>query len=204
MKRDDAYRIAIEMYKREHDRWIQNAVVLFSAVIAILLLYFKTVLKDHRWASPLVMLACTIVSVMIVGVALSIRESTDAWGLTIRQIAGRHVDAERVEPFLIFRRFMRLYRRHSRRRIELCYILCPQFWPNKVFFSVTRFYALMGFLLFLVFASAFLFVTARTYGPTLFSVCLPANGPKGCQTGQFSGMAAHKTLDFLGFTLNLD
>ena len=39
MKRDQGYEIAVRMFQREHDRWIQNALVLFGSLVSIFLIY---------------------------------------------------------------------------------------------------------------------------------------------------------------------
>jgi len=98
MNRDEAYKIAVEMFKREHDRWIQNAVVLFGAVVSVLLLYFNTSLKGNSWAALVVSLVSATISAMIVCVALSIRATTDAWRFTISAISRLPYTAEDVEP----------------------------------------------------------------------------------------------------------
>jgi hypothetical protein len=39
VKRDQGYEIAVRMFQREHDRWIQNALILFGSLVSIFLIY---------------------------------------------------------------------------------------------------------------------------------------------------------------------
>jgi hypothetical protein len=48
MDRTEAYTAAVAMLQREHARWVQNALVLFGALVSVFLVY-----KDVRCVVPL-------------------------------------------------------------------------------------------------------------------------------------------------------
>ncbi len=83
LDRLEAYKTAVAMYQREHIRWVQNALVLFGALAAVFLIY-----KEVRCVVPVYvpMIVATVISLMTVCVAVSIRGSTNAWRDTLRQI----------------------------------------------------------------------------------------------------------------------
>jgi hypothetical protein len=140
VKRDQGYEIAVRMFQREHDRWIQNALVLFGSLVSIFLIY--ETLEDLVPLSAVLALALVIAFVTVC-VALSIRGTSDAWRDTIRTI--EESAAEDVSPFEIFQNHLD---RHSYRE-DLGSILC--FWRSKVLFSVTRMYTLLAIVITLVF-----------------------------------------------------
>ncbi len=141
MKRDQGYEIAVRMFQREHDRWIQNALVLFGSLVSIFLIY--ETLEDLVPLCAVLALAMVIAFVTVC-VALSIRGTSDAWRDTIRTI--EESAAEDVRPFGIFQNHLD---GHSYRE-DLGNILC--FWRPKVLFSVTRMYTLLAIMITLVFA----------------------------------------------------
>jgi hypothetical protein len=129
------------MFQREHDRWIQNALVLFGSLVSIFLIY--ETLEDLVPLYAVLALAMVITFVTVC-VALSIRGTSDAWRDTIRTI--EESAAEDVRPFEIFQNHLDS---HSYRE-DLNSILC--FWRPKVLFSVTRMYTLLAIVITLVFA----------------------------------------------------
>ena len=141
MKRNQGYEIAVRMFQREHDRWIQNALVLFGSLVSIFLIY--ETLEDLVPLSAVLALSMVIAFVTVC-VALSIRGTSDAWRDTIRTI--EESAAEDVRPFGIFQSHLD---GHSYRE-DLSSILC--FWRSKVLFSVTRMYTLLAIVIVLVFA----------------------------------------------------
>lgn len=141
MKRDQGYETAVRMFQREHDRWIQNALILFGSLVSLFLIY--ETLEDLVPLSAVLALAMVIAFVTVC-IALSIRGTSDAWRATIRTI--EESAAEDVRPFEIFQNQLD---GHSYRK-DLDSILC--FWRPKVLFSVTRMYTLLAILITLVFA----------------------------------------------------
>jgi hypothetical protein len=99
VKRDQGYEIAVRMFQREHDRWIQNALVLFGSLVSIFLIY--ETLEDLVPLSAVLALAMVIAFVTVC-VALSIRGTSDTWRDTIRTI--EESAAEDVRPFGIFQK----------------------------------------------------------------------------------------------------
>ena len=97
MKRDQGYEIAVRMFQREHDRWIQNALVLFGSLVSIFLIY--ETLEDLVPLSAVLALTMVIAFVTVC-VELSIRGTSDAWRDTIRTI--EESAAEDIRPFGIF------------------------------------------------------------------------------------------------------
>ena len=63
MKRDQGYEIAVRMFQREHDRWIQNALVLFGSLVSIFLIY--ETLEDLMPISAVLALALVIAFVTV-------------------------------------------------------------------------------------------------------------------------------------------
>ena len=141
VKRDQGYEIAVRMFQREHDRWIQNALVFFGSLVSIFLIY--ETLEDLMPISAVLALALVIAFVTVC-VSLSIRGTSDAWRDTIRTI--EESAAEDVRPFEIFQNHLG---GHSYRE-DLGSILC--FWRSKALFSVTRMYTLLAIVITLVFA----------------------------------------------------
>jgi hypothetical protein len=165
MSRDDAYTTAVEMFKREHDRWIQNALVLFGVLVAVLLADKTSFLP--RW---LVLLVATLISAMTVFVSLTIRGSTDAWRETVRHIEEQSRAGNDVRPFQIFDEYLRWYTESHGHWRDFVEIVCGwrsatrfrargnigrlgcREWKRKVLLSVTRLYTLMAFVATLLFA----------------------------------------------------
>lgn len=153
MTRDDAERIAVDMFKRENERWVQNALALFGGITAVFVIQHE--LEFPKW------LACLLaagVGVLGIFVILSVRATTDAWRATIRiinrspnvyfrpfDIFQKHVDHSRygkdfaVTLFNVWGLYRWLKRRPSSLRgaSEKC-----RRWRRKVVFSVTRLYLL--------------------------------------------------------------
>ena len=157
MNRDDAYKTAVEMFKREHDRWIQNALVLFGVLIAI-------VLADKISFLPpwLVLLVATLISAMTVFVSLTIRGSTDAWWNTVHHIEEKCRAGDDVRPFQIFNEYLQLYTENHEHWRDFVEIVCGwrlgcREWKRKVLLSVTRLYTLMAFVATLLFAILFFY-----------------------------------------------
>lgn len=76
MNHEDGYRTAVDMFQREHRRWIENAVVLFAAIGALFAAFSQ--LKDlcPTW---LILAIASLISAATTFVATSVRGSTDAW-----------------------------------------------------------------------------------------------------------------------------
>jgi hypothetical protein len=141
VKRDQGYEIAVRMFQREHDRWIQNALILFGSLVSIFLIY--ETLQDLIPISAALALAMVIA--FVTGcVSLSIRGSADAWRNTVRTI--EESAAEDVRPFEMFQNHLDT---HSYGQ-DLVNILC--FWRPKVLLSVTRMYTLLAILMTIIFA----------------------------------------------------
>jgi len=141
VKRDQGYEIAVRMFQREHDRWIQNALILFGSLVSIFLIY--ETLEDLIPISAVLVLAMVIAFVTVC-VSLSIRGSSDAWRNTIRTI--EESAAEDIRPFEIFQNHLDS---HSYGQ-DLGNILC--FWRPRVLFSVTRMYTLLAIVMTVIFA----------------------------------------------------
>jgi hypothetical protein len=141
VKRDQGYEIAVRMFQREHDRWIQNALILFGSLVSIFLIY--ETLQDFIPISAVLALAMVIAFVTVC-VSLSIRGSADAWRNTIRTI--EESAAEDVRPFELFQNHLATHLYGQ----DLGNILC--FWRPKVLFSVTRMYTLLAILMTVIFA----------------------------------------------------
>jgi hypothetical protein len=94
MTRDQAYDVAVRSFHHEHDRWIQDAVVLFGVLVSILF-------AQSRIPGLLVLLVETVISVVTLCISLTIRGSTDAWRNTLRQIEYSPADVELL-PFELF------------------------------------------------------------------------------------------------------
>ena len=141
MKREQGYDIAVRMFQREHDRWIQNALILFGSLVSIFLIY--ETLEDLIPISAALALAM-VVAFLTVCVSLSIRGSADAWRSTVRTI--EESAAEDIRPFEIFQNHLNT---HSYRQ-DFGNILC--FWRPKVLFSVSRMYTLLAILMTVIFA----------------------------------------------------
>ncbi|HTT75976.1 MAG TPA: hypothetical protein VMF50_08350 [Candidatus Binataceae bacterium] len=139
---EKAYDVAVEMYKHEHDRWRENAFVLLAGLASTAIAYNKNL--PLLWA----LLIATLVSLVFLFLALTIRGSTDAWRETIRFYEGTK-DANTFPPFQIFEANLRF---HSHRKDFMCSI---GFWRPEVFLSVTRLYTFIGFVLVLVFGAWF-------------------------------------------------
>ena len=156
----EAHETAVKMFQREHDRWIQNALILFGALISIFLIYGRS---KFPIAPYWIFGVGTLVAMMAVFVALTIRGSTDAWRETIREI---ETGKATTEPFEIFESKLKDYTEKRKHWYDLLEIL--QFWQPKVLFSVTRMYVLLAVAATLVFAV--LTVLTAAWGS-----CLTAN-----------------------------
>lgn len=172
MNREEAYKIAVDMFGREHARWTQNALILFGGLISAFL--------TDRYSAHLfiVLLIAIMISCTTVFVALTIRASTDAWRMTIRVIEGAAAHDQNIRPFAIFRRHMRRYERHHRYRKDFCYIVCPhRRWIARVLFSVTRLYTLLAAVLALLF-TVVLLVQSFLMLSTLWLRCMKSIPPE--------------------------
>jgi hypothetical protein len=149
MSRDQAYEIAVRSFHREHDRWIQNAVVLFGVLISILLTDKLSILPQS-----VVLVVATLFSAMTVFISLTIRGSTDAWWKTVRYIEDCR-DGVDIRPFKIFRENLWQYADAHGHGRDFCKIL--HFWQSDVRYSVTRLYTLMAFAATLLFAGLLIF-----------------------------------------------
>jgi len=142
MDRTEAYKAAVAMLQREHARWVQNALVLFGALVSVFLVY-----KDVRCVVPLwfPMMIAAAISLITVLVALSIRASTDAWTDTLQQIENSAGNSFKTWD---------AFDCHLRRQTPVCDLLAGvcerQFEPPLCYFarrvratllSVTRVYA---------------------------------------------------------------
>ena len=162
MTRDQAYTIAVSNFQREHERWIQNAVVLFGVLLSILLFHSRLSVLPQWLVLPLAI----AISAMTVCVSLTIRGSTDAWRKTVRHIEGLAPDTpdNDIHPFEFFRSCLTRYTENGDHWTDFVIIVwgwrrhrlgCAK-WRRKVLFSVTRLYTLMAFMAVLVFALLFL------------------------------------------------
>ncbi len=96
---NEAYKTALEMYKREHERWVQNALYLFGFFAGIFALSTEEAnVFSRSWA----LFFAAVAGLITVCVALSIRASTDSWRDTLNEIEVYPADAK---PFHIFARY---------------------------------------------------------------------------------------------------
>jgi hypothetical protein len=162
-----AHDTALRMFLREHDRWTQNAFVLFGALIAIFLVYGQAKVNvAPYWFFGV----ATLVAMMAMFVVIAIRGSADAWRQTIRDIeAGRAV----ADPFQIFQTHLNAYRRNWGHVRDFLGILI--FFRPAVLTSVTRMYALLAI------------VAALTFG-TMTAISVSHNWPVASAT---SSVAQH-------------
>jgi hypothetical protein len=170
MSRDEAEKIAVEMFKREHERWVQNAFVVFGAIAAIFVIRHDL---TNSISVSIAFVAAAIAAFSAIFPMLSVRATTDAWRRTIRLIE-RSNESSDLRPFDIFQKrvgcfrygedlaraagLWRLFPAMKRR------ILARRFstdWTKRaesncvwrlrnVLFSVTRFYLLCDVLLIIV------------------------------------------------------
>lgn len=136
MDREKAHEIAVQMFQREHNRWIQNALVLFGSLISTIVVGR---LKGQVIPCWVLALAASIAFATVL-ISLSIRSTTDAWKRTIMEIEDwwpHWSFADDVRPFEIFDRHMG--------EQTLCKsfkdLVCP---PRKILISVTRIYTLLS------------------------------------------------------------
>jgi hypothetical protein len=164
MTKKDAYEVARDMYKREHDRWVQNALVLLGALVSIFALREKCLLLSRpAWVLGMAISANAIV------VITSIRLTTDAWRDTLYDIEQERDDAEYL-PFQAFDENLKRYT-YGGDLMETLFMAkwniakrdaanpnvrksadsrCS--WMPKSFFSVTRAYTRLAIGAFLYFA----------------------------------------------------
>jgi hypothetical protein len=83
MDRAEQREFAVKLFLREHDRWTQNALVLFGALVAIFALYSQ--LKSLFPLSLALFMGALAAGSAIV-IALCIRASTDSWRYAIQQL----------------------------------------------------------------------------------------------------------------------
>jgi endonuclease YncB( thermonuclease family) len=123
MASDAAYTTAVDMFQREHRRWIENAVVLFSAIASLFALYSK--LEDTK-SFPISLLysAAALVSLVTVFVATSVRGSTDAWAYVVRQIECDADEDEESQPFKMYSEYID-QRRYGCDLLHTLWILYP-------------------------------------------------------------------------------
>jgi hypothetical protein len=132
----EAYDLAIKMFQREHDRWVQNALVLLGALVSIFALS-----KVPNTSGYLLLDAWAVNGTAIV-VIMAMRASTHAWRKTIKEIEShRRPD---ISPFDLFECKLHEWS-YWRDFMETCIgWLCRK----KYFFSVTRAYARLAWLAF--------------------------------------------------------
>lgn len=137
MSRNDkpGYETAVSMYQREHDRWNQWALFFFGSIGSVFVLWGQL----HE-VVPLCVpaLLATILSVMWIGAALSIRASTRAWLETVKELENDGTCGDRV--FHVFERHLENRRRWEDLR------QCLQLWRGEPYKRVTRTMVLLGLL----------------------------------------------------------
>ena len=161
LTRDKAHEIAVRMLHREHDRWNQNTLFFFGVLVAVFSLrqYFQDLVP-----ASLALSIASVVSLMTLGVALAIRNSTDAWRDTIRCIE-KSTEAPDFQPFAIFQYHVDQHGwRWYVRDLLLTLCLIPLFWPaigigrkagyfrDDHFLSVTRLVSLLALIATIFFA----------------------------------------------------
>jgi hypothetical protein len=132
----DAYKAAVELLKREYDRWIQNTLYLSGFLAGIFTLQKE--IPSFLSLKTACLLASSVAAVTAV-VALTTRASTDAWMKTLKSLEN---------PDQHYSCSFRLYRCHYLSRVKFAELLKDIasvfiFWPGKFwenFFSVTRWY----------------------------------------------------------------
>ncbi len=124
--------IAVTMYHREHARWNQWAVFFFGSISALFILYSKVNGILSLWA---LFLICTILSLMWVLVALSIRASTDAWRKTIAEFDDNENSGK---AFAIFAKKLEEFPRFRDLKETV------QLWTWEPYIRVTRLLTLLG------------------------------------------------------------
>lgn len=145
MSQEQAYEIAVRSFQHEHNRWIQNAVVLFGVLMSLLLFHSRLSILPTWLVLPIAI----AISAMTVYVSLTIRGSTDAWRETVRHV--EHGDD--ILPFEFCDNWLERYTAHKGQWRDFCDIVCGcrkrklgwLRWKRQVLFSVTRLYTLMAF-----------------------------------------------------------
>jgi hypothetical protein len=166
MTRPEAREFATRLFLREHDRWVQNALVLFGALVSIFALHSEKSWFSLSWA---LFLGAFISGVAIV-VVLCIRASTDSWRYAIKKAENA---PEPIAPFCHFEAYMSKYsylhdflstwfvckRDHELdRELNVCSSEpadVKDCWRLDSFFSVTRMYTRLATLAFLLFSVLF-------------------------------------------------
>lgn len=185
MTKKDAYEVALDMYKREHDRWVQNALVLLGVLVSIFALREKSPPPSlFFWLVGIAISATAIV------VITSIRLTTDAWRDTLYDIETQREGADCL-PFEAFDENLRRYwygcdlmetlfitkrnvaKRHTQENPESG---CS--WRCKSFFSVTRAYTRLAIGAFLFFAYEFFAVGFAAPSSVCARVTFPVGNPQ--------------------------
>ena len=146
--RETAYKTAVEMLQREHNRWIQNAVYLFGFLAGIFTLQSKISEYFPLW---LAYLLAVLVALITTVVALTIRASTDAWIDTVKKIeASEKVGGNTFRPFHAFYCYYRsrIGRENMKCEIRSLFFLSSKEHRNtrEHFFSVTRWYVRLALI----------------------------------------------------------
>jgi hypothetical protein len=163
MSRDEAHKLAVEIFLHEHVRWVQNALVLLGTLVSIFAFHEGASIFP-LWAVWLLAAAISITALVVI---MSMRASADAWRDTIL-IVETHGSSSNFQLFHLFK--------HHMDKWSYCCDLWKTLtiWEKKSLFSVTRAYARLA-----IFASlVFLYQFAVTKWPHL----------RGCLHALFSNL----------------
>ena len=153
MNREQAYDVAVKMFQLEAERWAKNALGLLAALVAIFAGFAELESHDLHVGLGWPFLLAAVVSAAAVGIALSIRGTTDAWKDTIKEIENSPPD----DNFKVYHLFEQ-HRRPDRpwKDFKQIFWILPwnTQWRRDVLLSVTRLYTLLFGLALILFSVA--------------------------------------------------
>jgi hypothetical protein len=154
VNRNQAYEIACKMFQLEDERWAKNALGLLGALVAIFAGFAALKTYGLQLGLGWPFLLAAVVSAAAVLVALSIRGTTDAWRKTVEEIENSPDGSD----FKVYHLFTKnLDRDRPWKDFKKTFFLQPwnKKWRRDVLLSVTRLYALLFGLAFVVATCAF-------------------------------------------------
>lgn len=141
MEQKEAYETAVEMFRREHDRWVQNTLFAFGGLASVFVAGKEFPGYVPSWSIPAL---ATLVSVITVFIALSVRGSTDAWREVVRQIERGEQNSR--GPFELYEENLSKFSYWKDFQTTL------SFWKWRSLISVTRMYTRLAIILAIFFA----------------------------------------------------